>query len=111
LALVRSACAALERFGRPTRWSGLNKEIKRRTNGVFPNPTALLRLAGSVLVEAYDEWQVADKRYYPKPPWRYSTPSTNHSRTLPPQRLSRHSENPQSLRRNAGETPALLHHP
>jgi len=43
----------------------LNKEIKRRTDavGVFPNPAALLRLAGSVLVGAHDEWQVADKRY------------------------------------------------
>jgi len=30
---------------------------------VFPNPAALLRPAGSVLVEAHDEWQVADKRY------------------------------------------------
>ena len=58
----------------------LNKKIKHRTDvvGVFPNPAALLRLAGAVLGEIHDEWQVSDRRYLseksmtilanPKPP-------------------------------------------
>jgi hypothetical protein len=30
---------------------------------VFPTATPSLRLAGAVLVEAYDEWQVSNRRY------------------------------------------------
>ena len=30
---------------------------------MFPNPAALLRLNGWVLVDAHDEWRVADNRY------------------------------------------------
>jgi len=44
----------------------VNKEIKRRTDvvGVFPNPAALLRLAGSDLIEQHDEWEAGDRRYF-----------------------------------------------
>ncbi len=42
----------------------LSKEIKRRADVVeiFPNPSAFLRLATAVVIEAHDEWQVT-RRY------------------------------------------------
>jgi putative transposase len=43
----------------------LNGEIKRRTNvvGIFPNDASAARLITAVVVEAHDEWAVAERRY------------------------------------------------
>ena len=54
----------------------LNKEIKRRTNvvGTFPNPDALLRLTGHVLIEQHDEWDAAERRYFSENSMKLITP-------------------------------------
>lgn len=54
----------------------VNKEIKRRTNvvGTFPNPEALLRLTGHVLIEQHDEWDTAERRYFSENSMKLITP-------------------------------------
>jgi putative transposase len=49
---------------------------------VFPNHAALLRMAGSVLVEAHDEWQVADKRYLSESTLALLKPNDNATETV-----------------------------
>ncbi|MHB1712070.1 MAG: IS256 family transposase [Acidimicrobiales bacterium] len=44
----------------------LNRELKRRCRvvGIFPTETALLRLAGAVLLDTHEEWLAAERRYF-----------------------------------------------
>ncbi len=40
----------------------VNKEIKRRVTGIFPNTASVLRLVGPLMLEQNDEWSVS-RRY------------------------------------------------
>lgn len=44
----------------------LNMELKRRCRvvGIFPSETALVRLAGAVLIDVHEEWIATERRYF-----------------------------------------------
>lgn len=60
------------------------QQSQRRTDvvGTFPNPAALLRLAGHVLIEQHDEWDSADRRYFSEHSMKLLTP-TEEEVTIP----------------------------
>jgi transposase-like protein len=47
----------------------LNREVKRRADvvGIFPNEGSIVRLIGSVLLEANDEWQLQNRYMQTEP--------------------------------------------
>ena len=66
LAFARFPCRHWRQIWSTSPFERVNAEIKRRTGvvGVFPNPAALLRLAGAVLVEQRDEWEAGERRHF-----------------------------------------------
>jgi hypothetical protein len=71
----------------------VNKEVKRRKSVVdLRRQPAVLWLAGAVLIEALDEWQVAKRRYVLEAQW----PSSPWPRMLPPDRRKRGGQPPSS---------------
>jgi transposase-like protein len=68
----------------------LNREVKRRTDVVciFPDVDSVLRLVGSILIEAHDEWQ-AGRRYFSLDSMRKLREPDDHPVPLPtPLRLA-----------------------
>jgi hypothetical protein len=55
-------------------------ETAHRCGRRIPQPEALLRLAGAVLVEAHDEWQTTDRRYLAEATMPCSTRPRPHHR-------------------------------